>query len=364
MARRKANQYSARQRPHSQRTLGSPIRMALTVPCGRSEASVTPHVQSILEHGRRQCIAVVYNGSASQRNVLYWVTPKVAHTKIAKLLRRPPFYPLKLSRDEMYNLNNMSMLDVGRECLDGTCMTSATVLSRILNQKPFEFTFWREPMSHLISAAAQATNCLNTHWCIGRELPWSLQTARDVASLLHTTMADEVPAPIAETNQTPSRQPARRHEKPRETCYQHQRCTYSMPRGMAHSRIVFQRCSSRDRQKGRATLRKCMRHMYPQGAGYGWHPLGVRRLQFVGQMEHFVDEWRRLLRRLGEPEARVQRFGGSQWDRRVVNRRSDLAPALVVGGLERERLAQDATVRAQLNAERCASASLQGLDSR
>lgn len=325
--------------------------------CGVAWPDSSPSVKAVLQRGRRQVIVASYNGSRSQRYIVYWVTPKVAHTKIAKLLRRPPFHPVKMTANEERVLNAQSMLDVGNECLGtASCAASSRLLRDFLSREPFEFTFWRDPLGHLVSAAAQATHCLNTHWCIRRELPWPLNTASHVSELLRHTMLDDIPLPIQPARSDDASMHKRRREV--QTCHPHGRCTSSMPRGMHGSRVVFLKCNSRDRQKGNDTLRRCMRHLYPQSAGYGWHASGLRRLHFVGRMERFIDDWRRLLLMLGEPTERAGRFGtSSSWERRVVNRRSDLAAALAVGGGEYARLvAQDgrsSVVGALLREERC-----------
>ena len=317
--------------------------------------SASQHVRTILEYGRREYLPVLYNGTGGPRVVVYWVTPKVAHTKIGKLMRLPPFYPMNLTSEEMRSLNNGSMFNVGRECLGPACGTDSPVLSRILHHRPFEFTFWREPVGHLISGAAQAVHCLNTYWCIRRELPWGLQTASDVASILQHTMEDQLPPLILDHNTSLRDAKDRaRKKKSKDTCHNNARCTNSMPRRKVGTRILFYKCKVYDQQRSNQSLRRCMRHIYPQSTGYGWHPLGLRRLHFVGRMESFIDDWRRLLHQLGESEERVRHFGIGSWDRRVVNKQSrSLAPALGSNGSEWMRLSQDARVRALLSTERC-----------
>jgi len=352
---------------------------AATCPAAHWPAA-DPRVRTILQHGRRQCIVARYNGTSGMRYVVYWVTPKTAHTKIAKLLRRPPFYPSGLAADHVNSINAGSMFDVGRECNHraggGNC-SLPPLLSNILSQRPFEFTFWRDPVGHLISAAGQAAYCLNTHWCIRRELPWPLNTAADVSTLLLSTMFDDMPAIIVpDRNQTrlyssPAsaaktvhdaiRTAGRRNMREMQTCHSYGRCTNSMPRSRVKSKVIFNRCTSNDRRKGNETLRRCMRHLYPQSAGYGWHSAGLARLHFVGRMEHFIEDWRRLLLRLGESRTQADRFGTSLWERRVINRRSALNPVLAPGGSEYARLAHDTSdspVGAHRHAERCWNASL------
>ena len=52
-----------------------------------------PALRHILERSRRQYVPAVH--LPTNRTVLYWVTPKAAHTRIARLLRVAPFRTLE-----------------------------------------------------------------------------------------------------------------------------------------------------------------------------------------------------------------------------------------------------------------------------
>ena len=316
--------------------------------CEPSFPFTSSRVNDVLKSGRRQCIVSQYmnrSTSGSNRYVVYWVTPKAAHTKIARLLRRPPFRQVNFSNSESRALNEGSIFDVDHECIGTECQPIPK-LRAILASQPLEFTFWREPVGHLVSAAAQVTHCLNTYWCISREQTWPLQTASHISRLLRDTMVDRVPSPLIDANASQSTMTLAnaqyRSSRQSQTCRPYGRCTYSMPRSTVKGKIVYQHCHSKDRQKGNLTLRRCMRHLYPQSAGYGWSSLGVRRLHFIGRMEHFVDDWRQLLRLLGERETKVLQFGRNAAEQSVVNRRrNDLPRTLANGGPEWLQLASE-----------------------
>lgn len=90
-------------------------------------------------------------------HVVYWITPKAAHTTIVnRLMRRSPF----------------EILDVASADLSEGARRAR--LARALAHDPFEFTFVREPVGHVASAIAQMRVC--------RALP----TARRVHDYLAT----------------------------------------------------------------------------------------------------------------------------------------------------------------------------------
>ena len=90
--------------------------------------------------------------------VLYWITPKAAHTTIVnRLLRRPPFRILEVA-------------DAGQPE-----RTRRARLAAALSRAPLEFTFAREPVGQLVSAIEQMRFC--------RRLPRAESVADYLATL-------------------------------------------------------------------------------------------------------------------------------------------------------------------------------------
>ena len=92
-------------------------------------------------------------------------------------------------------------------------------------------------------------------------------------------------------------------------------------------------------------MRRCSRHIWPQTAGYGFDDQGARRLQFVGRIERFREDWERLLTLLGD-DANHTAF------RKLVTRKVNKRPhpaALHKGELEWSKLRQEPLVRTWLH---------------
>ena len=92
-------------------------------------------------------------------------------------------------------------------------------------------------------------------------------------------------------------------------------------------------------------MRRCSRHIWPQTAGYGFDDQGASRLQFVGRIERFREDWERLLTVLGD-DANHMDF--RKLVTRKVNRRPHSA-ALGKGGSEWSKLRQEPLVRTWLH---------------
>jgi hypothetical protein len=121
----------------------------------------------------------------------------------------------------------------------------------VLEQRPLEVAFVRDPLTHLVSAAGQQKWCLTSN-----------KIARHTfgnSSILKS--ADEVIA--------------------------------SLQRLLSHS----------SQSAGGFNTTDCAKHMFPQGSGYAFDPAGTGRLHFVGRVEHLRDDWQRLLTLLGDSTA-------------------------------------------------------------
>ena len=273
------------------------------------EGAPTPYLRNVLEHSRRQYVPAVH--LPTNRTVLYWVTPKAAHTRIVRLLRRPPFATMPTKALDSYYGTSVidygSMMHPGAECIGAKCLSRH--LKQRLAERPFEFTFVREPLGGLIAATFQVVFCMNSGskekcW----KPPWrlNLTTAQGVVDILEMALSDRVPDEFAGE------------------------CPPSATR-LLH-------------------MRGCFRHAYPQSAGYGWDAAGMARLHFVGTIENFVDDWQALLARL-EPGAPPR--ATPPQDLRTVNRRSkELPAALQPGGGEWAALERHPAVVRHLAADR------------
>ena len=100
----------------------------------------------------------------TNRTVLYWVTPKAAHTRIVRLLRRPPFATMPTKATDAYYGSSVidygAMMHPSAECIGAKCLSRH--LRQRLAERPFEFTFVREPLGGLIAATFQVVFCMNS----------------------------------------------------------------------------------------------------------------------------------------------------------------------------------------------------------
>ena len=83
------------------------------------EGAPTPYLRNVLENSRRQYVPAVH--LPTNRTVLYWVTPKAAHTRIVRLLRRPPFATMPTKATDAYYGSSVidfgAMMHPGAECI-------------------------------------------------------------------------------------------------------------------------------------------------------------------------------------------------------------------------------------------------------
>ena len=264
---------------------------------GGSWPDATMHLQTTFQTGMREWVLAAYQddrGEIHHRYVLYWVTPKAAHTKITKLLRSPPFTTLNTSAghdgvDSTWSPEKVQAVQrwaaprgLGRDVR----RIAEAQLEAALRLEPLEFTFIREPLSHLVSAAAQAHFCLSTTDCTVREqaasrssAPLHLDSAADVVRLLNYSLKEALPPQVIEGDARAMRIYSRFYKR-------------------------WRPCTSRERAGARLFLHACLQHMRPQSAGGlpfhagGREPRGGgprAGVHFIGQMEALGQEWRRLL---------------------------------------------------------------------
>lgn len=74
-------------------------------------------------------------------SMLYWITPKAAHTTIMNRLLVPPFRILRVASADVSDAERRRILE------------------QALRHKPLEFTFVRDPLSHVVSAARELQAC-------------------------------------------------------------------------------------------------------------------------------------------------------------------------------------------------------------
>ena len=245
-------------------------------------------VRTTLEQGMREWVE--FEVGEGGRRALYWITPKSAHTTIMRLLRCPPFRLVGVSKghnaqgsafaaDARPNATNgQAQQDSMPGALNLQMSSGADESNRhladALARRPLEFTFVRDPLTHLIAAASQLRHCFlatppaHSHYppgAFGDKSP-RLYSGHELVKLLEMSLRDQMPD--------------------------------GAPAAAAHK------------------VRYCAKHLYPQSAGYGFeldrgrrthgdsHALdgrssGVRRLHFVGRMEHFAEDSAALLRALG-----------------------------------------------------------------
>ena len=278
---------------HKQPSACAPLPIVEPPTCqlNRSCASPTfpaaqPQVRSLLEHGQRPYVLARMLGS--NRSVVYWLTPKAAHLKILRLMRKPPFVISGVA-------SQRSALGEASHMLEGACRGAECrdpELISFLRQQPppLEFTFMREPIGYLISAAAQALRLIVNYDCVDRaDRPWAWRapdSAADVVRVLQFALTDDLWATgglgANRSNMIGIGRNARRQE------------------------IYRKQCNNKEVANARVVLRSAVRHVFPQTAGYGWDPeQGVKRLHFVGRTEAFAADWRRLLQQLGHDSKAV-----------------------------------------------------------
>ena len=289
---------------------------ALPPSCSASPSwEVAAHQERVaLERGMREWMLVEFNGRAA----IYWITPKAAHALIVRLFRKKPW---------SMNTTNPGHAGVGGQSFmgqrDGSISRrrAAKELQQARRRHPLEFTFVREPLQQLISSAAQLHSCIKEIECFNtrvRKSAWwgsdpsireacaaitaegHMDTARRVLRLMNMSMGHEAP-----------------------TCH-----------------VDCAPFSERKRN-----MRRCSRHIWPQTAGYGFDDQGARRLQFVGRIERFREDWERLLTVLSD-DANHTTF--RKLVTRKVNRRPHPA-ALGKGGSEWSKLRQEPLVRTWLH---------------
>ena len=241
--------------------------------------------RSLMEQGVREWLH--FDVAGGDRSVIYWVTPKAAHTSIMHLLRRPPFR-----------------------------LSGITNLSKALALKPFEFTFVREPLQLLISAAGQLHHCLMLTQP-GVSLLGSghvLANADDVKLMLDLFFRDDLQG------------------------------SFGLGPFRNTSQLGKLKNFSLWRLKSWATgMRNCARdHLRPQVSGYNFdRQQGVARLHFVGRVERLREDWQAMLNELSVASGPV----------RIPNknsRKATLPSGLRPSGVEWRRLESDATVRHHL----------------
>ena len=308
-----------------------------------------PRVRHTLMHGMREW--ALAHHLPSGRHVIYWINPKAAHTRIMRLLRgdtRSAFRTLNVSEGHAGRPDERWSGGVRGRRSWGSRGRAETQLQWALSLRPFEFTFVRAPMAHLISAAAQLNSCLTSWNCINRNLSWPFTRAEHVLDLLRITQRDELPSAVTNV---------------------------SRPMGFDPRRGRVVRCTAWESGNARASLLGCARHLYPQSAGFGFDgSLGFpHRLHFVGRVEHLADDWSRLLQRLHDhgdnraaPSTASSRIEEGGVDvkglGKIFNKRRDsLRPsALDEGADEWKVLASSREVRRWLDADlRCAKSMFQ-----
>jgi hypothetical protein len=221
-------------------------------------------VRQNLERGMREFVELEIGG----RIAIYWITPKTAHSTLMKLFLAASG-PWKV-------LGGASGHDAQRDCwMHELYRTPASAgpafapqkgwltnstdgareLEAVLQRQPFEFTFVRDPLSHLVSAAGQQKYCLTSNKP-GRKIYGNaeLQGPSEVTGMLAQMLSHRSPK-VAAFNTT-----------------------------------------------------DCAKHMFTQGSGYAFEGAGgagVNRLHFVGRVESLNDDYALLLRLLlGESSAK------------------------------------------------------------
>ena len=265
---------------------------ALPPSCSASPSwEVAAHQERVaLERGMREWMLVEFNGRAA----IYWITPKAAHTLIVRLFRKKPW---RMHRTHPGHAGFGGQGFMGESNGSISRRGAAKELQQARRRHPLEFTFVREPLQQLISSAAQLHNCIKS-FSEANTTKGPMDTARRVLRLMNMSMGHE--APTCDVDCVPN---------------------------------------------ARLDMRRCARHIWPQTAGYGFDDQGARRLQFVGRIERFREDWERLLTVLGD-DANHTAF------RKLITRKVNKRPhpaALHKGELEWSKLRQEPLVRTWLH---------------
>tara|TARA_B110001452_G_scaffold153208_1_gene127467 strand:- start:1659 stop:2531 length:873 start_codon:yes stop_codon:yes gene_type:complete len=258
-------------------------------------------VRLALERGMREHIYTEFRTNGVVVPVVYWITPKAAHTLIAnhKLTRGP------------WRTLNVSLGHFGVDRTHYGTAVKVTAATDVLEQfvaerQPFEFTFVRDPVFHLVSAAAQVLDCARRLFCI-------------CAFCTPPRLPPAVcPQPLTNASTV-----------------------------LYYAEMALRNLTLSDNPSGR-TIDSCARHLWPQGWGYAFDPRGAARLDFVGKMETFEEDWTALeaaLRARAAGQAETQRTKPAA-HKHVNSRRH--ATDLKQGGDEYALLEQDPLVRRAL----------------
>mgnify|MGYP006188326177 FL=1 len=278
---------------------------------------VAAHKERVgLERGMREWMLVEFNGRAA----IYWITPKAAHTLIVRLFRKKPWSTISTHPGHA-GFGGVGWMGE----LNGSISRrgAAKELHQARRRQPLEFTFVREPLQQLISSAAQLHNCIKVVNCFKNwksESDGGSQESCAAITAEFERHMDSAPRVLRLMNMSIGR------EAPR--------CN-----------AACANFSGSGWEQRKESLRRCARHIWPQTAGYGFDDQGASRLQFVGRIERFREDWERLLTVLGD-DANHTAF------RKVVTRKVNKRPhpaALGQGGSEWSKLRQEPLVRTWLH---------------
>ena len=293
-------------------------------------ADASPHVRHALRHGMREWALARH--LPTNRHVLYWIVPKSAHTRIMRFLRVAPFALINVSDGFAGGPDERWSGGPRRGAAEGAIRRRAIAKLEWAQQltQPLEFTFVRDPLSHLISASAQLVSCLRSWNCINRNVTWPFETVHHVEHMLDLAQRDELPHLVTNVTYPTGYDPRiRRHR----------------------------RCSAWEVGQSTSSLRGCARHLYPQTAGYDFEgsPGFLKRVKFVGRVEHLAEDWSRLLARLhnGSQHGTHERMSEAGV---IMNKRGATlrATSLETGGVEWQKVAKSGMVRRWLDADvRC-----------
>lgn len=258
-------------------------------------------VRLALERGMREHVYAEFRTNGVVVPVVYWITPKSAHTLIAgHKLKQGPWRILNVSQGHF----GIDRTQYGRPV---EVRTATDVLERfVASRHPFEFTFVRDPVSHLVSAAAQLLACARSLFC--------------VCAFCEPSQLPPAVCPHPLTNASSV---------------------------LYFAEMALRNLTLSDHPRGR-TLDTCARHLWPQGSGYAFEPRGAARLDFVGKIETFEEDWAVL-----EAALRARAAGQSEAQRKKLappkhlNRRKHAAE-LLQGGNEYALLEQDPLIRRAL----------------
>lgn len=260
-----------------------------------------------LEHGMREWVHAQYNGSA---DVLYWQTPKAAHTLIMRLLRKPPWRIMGIG--EGHDGTDGSPWMAWYPNRSVTMQAVEANLQDVLRKRPLEFTFVREPLGHLISSAGQLHVCLRKAQCDGIDRTRAYDT-EEIRAQANQSCARELrrgsypsgPDRVIELLTMAAGNTKLPCNRAPYSCQPWNESIYPpWKSGNLTGRPKHPWCHQLSCSPGNLyeQVRRCARHMWPQSSGYGFDPArGPTRLHFVGRVEQLRSDWERLLARLGDP---------------------------------------------------------------